>query len=262
MPTIDEELVQNGKAVFNSQVIINSANDLKTKDESSFGGDSDDIFEIDLNRFTPNSEGELVATLTDEEVTKILKAQFINMLGESGFILIRFGTDYVFNSTNINSEGIGVIGYTLYAYNVATTKQIKMVVTQDELSLSNYATKDELNAKQSKLYRHSVLISTPTNKTAYLSFTAESDKNTSINSIQNLIAVFRNTSIACSGIYRDSDPSNEQSLLMINVGTSISNTTISSATISNSAITDFSNAPFTDTFGSTGFTITDNVTAM
>lgn len=40
MPTIDEELVQNAKAVFNSQVIINSANDLKTKDGSSFGNSS------------------------------------------------------------------------------------------------------------------------------------------------------------------------------------------------------------------------------
>lgn len=42
MPTIDEELVQNAKAVFNSQVVINSANDLKTKDGSSFGSGSDD----------------------------------------------------------------------------------------------------------------------------------------------------------------------------------------------------------------------------
>lgn len=121
---------------------------------------------------------------------------------------------------------------------------------------------NDLDAKQSTLYRHTVLISEPTNKTAYLAFTAESEKNTPIDSIQNLIAVFGNTSIACSGLYRDSDPSNEQSLLMINVGTSISDTTISSATISNSAITDFSNALFTDIFGSTGFTITDNVTAM
>ena len=49
---------------------------------------------------------------------------------------------------------------------------------------------------------------------------------------------------------------------MINIGTSISDTTIAAATIENNAITDFSNALFTNTFGSTGFTITDNVTAM
>ena len=122
--------------------------------------------------------------------------------------------------------------------------------------------KGSLDAKQSTLYRHTVLISEPNNKTAYLTFTAESEKNTSIDSIQKLITVFGNTSISCSGIYRDGDPANSQSLLMINVGTSISNTTISSATIENNAITDFSNALFTDTFGSTGFTITDNVTAM
>lgn len=41
MPTIDDELIQNAKAVFNSQVIINSANDLKTKDGSSIGGSGD-----------------------------------------------------------------------------------------------------------------------------------------------------------------------------------------------------------------------------
>lgn len=120
----------------------------------------------------------------------------------------------------------------------------------------------DLDAKQSTLYRHTVLISEPTNKTAYLAFTAESVNNTPIDSIQDLITVFNHTSIACSGLFRDGDPANSQSLLMINVGTSISDTTISSATIENNAITDFSNVSFTDTFGSTGFTITDNVTAM
>lgn len=120
----------------------------------------------------------------------------------------------------------------------------------------------DVDAKQSTLYRHTVLISTPTNKTAYLAFTAESEKNTIIDSIQDLITVFGNTSIACSGIFRDGDPANSQSLLMINIGTSISDTTIAAATFENNAITDFSNASFTDTFGTTGFTITDNVTAM
>lgn len=120
---------------------------------------------------------------------------------------------------------------------------------------------EDLATKQSTLYRHTVLISEPTNKTAYLAFTAESEKNTPIDSIQDLITVFGNTSIACSGLYRDGDPSNEKSLLMINVGTSISNTTIASATLENSSITSFSNALFTDIFD-TGFTITDNVTAM
>lgn len=111
-------------------------------------------------------------------------------------------------------------------------------------------------------YRHTVLISEPTNKTAYLAFTAESEKNITIDSIQDLIAVFGHTSIACSGLFRDGDPANSQSLLMINVGTSISDTTISAATIENNSITDFSNASFSDTFGSAGFTITDNVTPM
>ena len=125
-----------------------------------------------------------------------------------------------------------------------------------------FALVEDLATKQSTLYRHTVLISEPNNKTAYLAFTAESEKNTTIDSIQDLIAVFGHTSIACSGIYRDGDPENDGSFLMINVGTSISDTTISQATIINSAIDDFSNASFTDTFGNTGFTITDNVTAM
>lgn len=121
---------------------------------------------------------------------------------------------------------------------------------------------EDLATKQSTLYRHTVLISESTNKTAYLAFTAESENNTTIDSIQDLIAVFGHTSIACSGVSRDGDPGNEGSLLMINVGTSISDTTISTATIENSAITDFSDVSFTDIFRSTGFTITDNVTAM
>lgn len=174
-----------------------SAKDLKTKDGTSFGGSGDDIFNIDPNRFTQNEEGELVATLTDEEVTKILKAQFINMTGESGLILIRFGTDYVFNSTNINSEGIGVIGYTLDAYDVATTKQIKMTVTQDELSLSNYATKDELNAKQSTLYRHTITIHEGSTQDGNsICFTAYTASNTAISSIEQLA----NTDLDCFGV--------------------------------------------------------------
>lgn len=168
-------------------------------------------------------------------------------------------------SSEANDGTIRLMSYD--KLNKKVTHELKMsntsVPTIDDSPIITQATlATDLGTKQSTLYRHTVLISAPVNKTAYLAFTAESEKNTTIVSIQDLITVFGHTSIACSGLYRDGDPANSQSLLMINVGTSISDTTISTATIENNAITDFSNALFTDTFGSTGFTITDNVTAM
>lgn len=257
MPTIDDELIQNAKAVFNSEVIINSANDLKIKDGTSFGGDDVKIFEIDFNRFSQDEYPQ--ATLTSEEVISFENSDFVyltNMVNEGDKQQFLKSDTQTAERTQLNDTIVSSMYLTL------SSNTLSLGIQQLQIDFSNYATKTDLENKQSTLYRHTVLISEPTNKTAYLTFTASSVNNTPINSIQNLITVFGNTSISCSGIYRDGDPANEQSLLMINVGTSISNTTISSATIANSAITDFSNAPFTDTFGSTGFTITDYVTAM
>lgn len=293
MPTIDEELIQNGKAVFHSKVEhtedvtfgknaefdgkvqVNSAKDLVTKDGTSFGGGGDDIFELEFNRFVGDETP--TATLTDDEITKLKKCNFLRLVDEGtvyGVLSHYSDTEFMLSFVNNNNPACTSFGCHLEEYNKTLTLNLAApdVALNSELP-DLYATKSDITAlqnsinnlnihKQSTLYRHTVLISEPTNKTAYLAFTAESEKNTPIDSIQDLIAVFGNTSIACSGLYRDSDPSNEQSLLMINAGTSISNTTIASATLENSAITSFSNALFTDVFGTTGFTITDSVTAM
>lgn len=293
MPTIDEELIQNGKAVFHSKVEhtedvtfgknaefdgkvqVNSAKDLATKDGTSFG-----LNIINLNLKDCMSEtdyNELIGYILQKTV--IGKAYSITLPNLTGVDIVKFTTITILGDVVMtfyrNSKDITEFNWICnWSDDVNFIQMVAITGTSDnevdnikyngiqQVDTTTLVTKTDLNAKQSTLYRHSVLISELTNKTAYLAFTAESEKNTPIDSIQDLIAVFGNTSIACSGLYRDGDPSNEQSLLMINAGTSISNTTIASATLENSGITSFSNALFTDVFGTTGFTITDSVTAM
>lgn len=259
MPTIDDELIQNGKAVFNSQVIINSAKDLKTKDGSVFGGGEG----LSKPWFSSN---EYIAILSKSATTSPLDDYISGLCNIDGTVGLIAGN--LLAGVSAGFIPSLTADYPIFMYqgnDVESTVQLpeEFFNTSTIINLGDINTnKAEIAKKQPTLYRHTVLISEPTNKTAYLAFTAESNKNTPIDSIQNLIAVFGNTSIACSGIYGDGDPANEQILLMINVGISISDTTISAASIENNGITDFSNALFADTFGATGFTIADNVTAM
>ena len=131
--------------------------------------------------------------------------------------------------------------------------------------LSNYATKEELNAKQSTLYRHTVMIATENNDNSEaicISFTAESEKNLEIDSIQDLVSVFGNTELSCSGMALNN--SNQSTITKffytITVGTSLATTTFVYANIGTSFYTE--GGKFTDIIGKAGFVIFDTVTAM
>lgn len=274
LPTFDIATLKDTYVDINSDQTIYG----DKKFMNNLSGDS--YFKIGYNPWGPGyaySPGIGLKGRNDSLITFTNSSRSLNdnliISGNPGFIGLGYGfffkTTYETTDYNIVEFNVPLNNTISFKFNSAIIKMnpknlnAGMALSKDSgATWTEYALTSDLATKQSTIYRHTVLISESTNKTAYLSFTAESVNNTPIDSIQKLITVFGNTSISCSGLFRDGDPANSQSLLMINVGTSISNTTISSATIENNAITDFSNALFTDTFGSAGFTITDNVTPM
>lgn len=116
----------------------------------------------------------------------------------------------------------------------------------------------DLATKQSTLYRHTVKISKATDdgKTS-ITFTTSSVNNTPIDSIQDLTTVFGNTDLSVSGATFLISSSQWEFYNKIHVGTSINSTTVDYINKD-----DVGTYNFTDMFGTTGFTIADNVTAM
>ena len=121
-----------------------------------------------------------------------------------------------------------------------------------------FALIEDLATKQATLYRHTVKISKPTDdgKTS-ITFTTSSEKNTPIDSIQDLTTVFGNTDLSVNGATYLISSSQWEFYNKIHVGTSINDTTVDYINKD-----DVGTYNFIDMFGTTGFTITDNVTAM
>ena len=137
--------------------------------------------------------------------------------------------------------------------------------------LSNLATKEEMNAKQSTLYRHTVCIINANAQLGpfALSFTAESEKNLEIDSIQDLISVFGNTSLSCNGFLWDSVSNSSAPygaiVFRINIGTALASCTVDYYIFSQTdgpELTYGEDSSLTDFIGTSGFTISDTVTAM
>lgn len=117
----------------------------------------------------------------------------------------------------------------------------------------------------SKLYRHTVIIATENNNNSEaicISFTAESEKNLEIDSFQDLVSVFGNTELSCSGmaLSKTDNSTITKFFYTITVGTSLATTTFIYADIGTSVYTE--GGKFTDIIGKAGFVIFDTVTAM
>lgn len=220
------------------------------------GGIKDVVLEKN-NSFKTSYDG-LSATMEPTQV---------KLDGRSGAIAITYEGMFLSNSngsTRYKTHGITVDGIEWLFPNVheADGSTNVFVVRSDLKSLESDITtlKTDMSTKQAKLHSHTVLISDSNNKTAYLAFTAESERDLTIDSIENLIHVFRNRSIAVSGIYRDGDLENDEHFLKLNVGTSISNTTITTLFLtSEHGIDSINTVPFTDKFPDGTYTIEDVV---
>lgn len=118
---------------------------------------------------------------------------------------------------------------------------------------------------QSPLYRHTItILKTTTGDKHLLIMTHQSEDNLKIDSIQDLITVFKGTSLSCICTHEttihisdtvDDIYINDVTHSRINVGNTLAEITLDTAS-------DLEQEPFTDVFDTTGFTITDSVTAM
>lgn len=112
----------------------------------------------------------------------------------------------------------------------------------------------DLDAKQDKRFVHTVEIHYASNG-SYFCFTGTSDKNTPIDSVQDLTTVFANRDLCGVGVFGSAG------LSKIHVGSSINDTTFKKY-MNNGEYTNPSEETFAVVFNTTGFTITDNVTVM
>ena len=113
---------------------------------------------------------------------------------------------------------------------------------------------EDLATKQDKRFVHTVEIHYASNG-SYFCFTGTSDKNTPIDSIQDLTTVFANRDLGGIGIFGSAG------LSKIHVGSSVNDTTFKKY-MNNGEYTNPSEETFATVFNPTGFTITDNVTPM
>lgn len=243
---VDDEgnIEVGGNAEVDGKLTINSASDLVTKDGSSVGGDPNFIFHIPFERFTSNATGDkFSATFTTEEKEKYEKSGLVSIENEGiPFIILSKSDGGDTNTGSSSTEITGIIG----TFDSVTSVYLLTIAIVKHSSDS-----------QSTLYRHTVTITNGTAK-AYACFTAESEKNTVIDSVQDLIAVFGSTKLAISG-YKHSDDTSKYALLRLDIGTAIDSTKVQFAEMSAGEMIGLG---FTAIFGASGFTITDSVTAM
>ena len=116
------------------------------------------------------------------------------------------------------------------------------------------ALKEDLATKQDKRFIHTVEIHYASNG-SYFCFTGTSDKNTPIDSVEKLTTVFANRDFCGTGIFGSA------CLSKIHVGSSINDTTFKKY-MTNGEYTNPSEETFAMVFNTTGFTITDTVSAL
>lgn len=177
---------------------INSASDLKTKDGTSFGGGG---------LPSPWVANEKVLGYEDTEDQII-----VGFLSEGGNL-------YGYQKTQE-----GVVSYVapassgqqeILAYlDVKAQIESTVVLPEDFTTKSQVIDLGDIAKKQATLYRHTVTFSE--SGLGYRTrFTAYSEKNTPIDSIQDLIAVFGNTELMCTGTIE----SGTDTCIGINIGT-------------------------------------------
>lgn len=270
---------------------INSAKDLVTKDGSSLGDTIPtlEITKTDDGMFLTSSSLTIVKSRvgTHSPIGKatinfgrqsLIVTFYENAKLNEGFdhpficspMLINLGLINIWSMITINLDTGEIQTFSLNNYTGFVINDTNVILA-DESSANYHGTMyiNTINGKpivsgteskdiklQSTLYRHTVTIWN--NNNASLIFTAESEKNTPIDSIQDLVTVFGNTKLACSGMKWES-PSSIIHIMRLDVGTSISDTNVYTAGSEDGS---FGEETFSDILGATGLIITDTVTAM
>ena len=268
MPTIDEELIQNAKAVFHGkvehsedvtfgkntefdgEVTINSAKDLKTKDGTGFGGSLPSPWLVDSNTLMWILENEglkaYIGFILLDNTMPVYGCDF-SQIGECTSYLIPIGATYNANDSVLCIYKKGDITSRIFV-------DVDFINNSTEINLSDINTnKAEIAKKQSTLYRHTIDIDAG-GLGLHTFVTALSEKNTVIDSIQDLVAVFGNTKLMATGMFG----TNSEYTAMLEVGTSLTNTYVHSGHGTKNSLSDWAQ------YGpdESRLIITDSVTAM
>lgn len=172
------------------KLTINSAKDLKTKDGSSIGGSDTSPWKVIPAYKMWGFENTNDGTNT-----------YYGISGDS-FIYIAENTsqdnpiDFQVGFIPLGgiTPGIGIYSFTDNISGITS----KITVPDDFITRSQDINLGDINKKQATLYRHTVTFLE--DGLGYANrFTAYSEKNTPINSIQDLITVFGNTKLQCLG---------------------------------------------------------------
>ena len=269
-----------------------TASDLKTKDGTTFGGGSSlyngteflPTFDIATlkDTYLPLSGGKISGNLDVEEMIsstyageKLTIGRYLvegedandsswyrGLYEDSGCGYYLSGsTLYLYSGEYNNLMALGYSGIRL-----STTKNegIEFKVYKDSTSntVAHRLTINKTNTyidgspiiTKATLYRHTVEIHYASNG-SYFCFTGQSDKNTPIDSVEKLTTVFANRDFCGTGIFGSAG------LSKIHVGSSINDTTFKQY-MNNGQYANPNEETFAMVFNTTGFTITDSVSAL
>ena len=249
-----------------------SASDLKTKDGTTFGGvdENPTLKSVTTDKLYINTETEegynrqhyyLYLPTYKTNIGGASFAYHISITQPNGDIRSLFeivqDTDDIHllikdpsNTTN-NSFKIGTDS--TKAYLIYKRSNLTYNYTFPKKS-GTLALTSDLETKQEKRFVHTVEIHYASNG-SYFCFTGTSDKNTPIASVQDLTTVFANRDFGGVGVFGSAG------LSKIHVGSSVNDTTFKKY-MNNGEYANPSEETFATVFNTTGFTITDSVTAL
>lgn len=188
--------------------------------------------------------------------------------GKSGVIIKEhlIGVQVVTSDKKYNSIGLNVTENFVFATFNDAKNNNTLYILPDGLSsdfvntvsvpakTGTIALIEDLATKQDKRFVHTVEIHYASNG-SYFCFTGTSDKNTPIDSVQDLTTVFANRDLCGVGVFGSAG------LSKIHVGSSVNDTTFKKY-MNNGEYANPSEETFAMVFNTTGFTITDSVSAL
>lgn len=249
---VEGKVTCGGDAEVDGDLTINSASNLKTKDGTSLG--EIDVFELTYSRFV--GEETPTATLTDDEISKLKTCDLLRIKDSDSIYTFSNLMGTYFADTAILSAELSISCYCILDEDSKTLilhlNQIETVSKKTLDDFTNVVVK-LVNDKQSTLYRHTIDIAAG-GLGLHTYVMALSEKNTVIDSIQDLVAVFGNTKLMATGQHS----ADSKMSALLEVGTSLTNTYVWDGAGNETSLSNWASTGPDETY----LEITDTVTAM
>lgn len=262
---VEGKLTCGGDAEFDGVVTINSAKDLKTKDGTEFATEEYVTIDIsDINMQNLPYEKNVLPQIGEIYNNGHLRSLKL-VIGDITIFTAKPVLDLLSTAPTDGAIGYAISSFSAFGgisvyvdYDSKSSKGTysRLIISKvdyfdlaDVQNLINNAVKD----KQVTLYRHTIDIDAG-GLGLHTYVTALSEKNTVIDSVQDLVAVFGNTKLMATGMFgNDNDAT-----AMLEVGTTMLNTYVHSGHGSKLSLSDWAN------YGpdESRLVITDTVTAM